>query len=128
MQILDVKKDGRFMYSNHCVLNSCVSILKESFEGKGSGRVPETIVKCQTSTTLRKLKKKKVTHSRPTWPCVWIDVGQGRISGGDLLKGYQLLNMIPPHAARTRKLNSAGNIPLCHTTCIFHSLFPQYLL
>jgi hypothetical protein len=60
MQILDVEKDGRSMYSNHCVLNCCVSSLKESFAGKGSGRVPETIVKCQTNTTLRKLKKKKI--------------------------------------------------------------------
>jgi len=47
------------MYSNHCVLNSCVSNLKVSVEGKGSKRVPGTIVKCQTSTTLGKLKKKK---------------------------------------------------------------------
>jgi len=109
MQILDMEKDGRSMYSNHCVLNRFVSNLKESGEGKGFERVPEAIVKCQTSTALRKLKK-KVTHSRSTWPCVWIDVGQGRTSGGDLLKGYQLLNMIPPHAARTLKLNSAANI------------------
>ena len=47
------------MYSNHCVLNSCVSNLKVSVEGKGSKRVPGTIVKCQTSTTLGKLKKKE---------------------------------------------------------------------
>ena len=54
-----MEKDGRSMYSSHCVLNSCGSNLKVSVEGKGSGRVPETIVKCQTGTTLGKLKKKR---------------------------------------------------------------------
>jgi hypothetical protein len=58
MQILDMEKDGRSIYSNHCVLNRFVSNLKGSVEGKGFERVPEAIVKCQTSTTLRKLKKK----------------------------------------------------------------------
>ena len=100
MQSLDVGKYGRFIYSNHCVLKNRVSNLKESVKRKVTGRVPETIVKCQTSTTLRKLKK-KVTHSRPIFSCAWIDVGQGRTSGGDLLKGYQLLPMEPKFESST---------------------------
>jgi len=79
MQILDMEKDGRSMYSDHCVLNGCVSNSKESVEGKGSGRVPETIVKCQTSTTLRKLKEKKkwpTTGQRGlAFGLMWVRVG-----------------------------------------------------